>query len=271
MASFSAAFPNAIHVFPLTAARNIFAAAALLSKRRLGESGVARRTTKDVDRALGFDDFVHFYLARSEARPSDLPILRAQLAPASLPAVPHAAVVLDTSRLGDGDCAVCNWNIAVGRPKVDEVCNGGNWSRGTSADRIAEVWDQFRESGPSTERARGFWCGPRVPILRGERLSTHWRLMRKAKFPELLLLERLPLTSAVRVVAFHQADERSLQRLDLPPGVRLGRCQFEGYSSAPDALDPAQRGALDAYLSNEGPKPSLDFDGRRSRPRKRKQ
>lgn len=266
MASFSERFPRAFHVFPLTAARGIFAARALLSKARFGSDGVARRTTREVDRALGFEDFVHLYLPRAGASFEDLPILAAQLAPSRRPAVPHAVVVLDTAALPDEDCVVCNWNIAVGRPRVEGVCRGGNWSRGTSSERIAEVWRAFKAAGPSVERARGFWVGPLVPVIPGERIAKHWRLMTKRSgIPELLLRSRVPLGRSTRVVVFSDADERSLSSLPRPSGLEVHRSTFDGYSTSVDSLGLEARQALDRYLAHGGAVPDIDFDGRRAR------
>lgn len=264
MASFSQDFPLAFHVFPLTAARGIFHAGALLSKARLGPEGVGRRTTRDVDRALGFDDFVHFYLPRAGSRFERLAILGAQLAPARRPAVPHAAIELDTAALGDADCVVCNWNIAVGRPGVEGVCRGGNWSRGTDPRRIAEVWDAFRAAEPSVDRARGFLAGPKVPILPGDTLAEQWRLMKRdGRTPELLIRGRAPLGRATRVHVFSEADERSLSVLPLPVGVEITRSTFDGYPPSADPLEAEARRALDAYLARGGHCPDIDFDGRR--------
>ncbi|RZO66324.1 MAG: hypothetical protein EVA89_00485 [Sandaracinaceae bacterium] len=265
MASFSDEFPFAFHVFPLTAARGILSTRALLSKAALGGRGEARRTTRDVDRVLGFADFVHFYLPSGSARFEDLPILGAQLAPAKRPPVPHAVVVIDTARFDDAECTVCNWNIAVSRPGVPGECKGGNWTRGTRPERIAEVWDAFRASRPSVKRARGFWGEPRVPILSGEKLAEHWRLMRgKRRSRELLLRGRVDLGAAATIHAFSDADRRSLMHVEGIGGVRIERSEFDGYTQAPDPLDPDVRAALDAHLAGDGPMPALDFDARRS-------
>lgn len=264
MASFAHEYPRAYHVFPLMAARGIFAAGALLSKARFGPDGLARQTTRDIDRALGFHDFVHLYLPRRGARFEDLPILRAQLASARRAAVPHAAVVMDTTALRDEDCTLCNWNIAVGRPGVEGVCKGGNWARGTRPSRVLEVWDAFRATKPSLERARGFWAGPRVPIIPGTEVREHWPLMKRHGIPELLLRSRVELGVATRIHVFSDADAESLHVLDPPPSVVVEKSPFDGYPTNGDPLEVCTRRALDAFLAGRGPVPAIDFDGRRS-------
>lgn len=265
MASFSSDFPLAYHVFPLTAARGIWGAGELRSKAQLGETGLSRRTTREVDSVLGFDQFVHFYLPRRAASFEDLPILRAQLGTARLPAVPHAAIVVETKGLADEECTVCNWNIAVGRPKVEGVCRPGNWSRGTDPDRIAAVWDAFRAGKPPLERARGFWLKPRVPIIPGDCLAEHWRLMKTAGVPELLLESPVRFSGGTRIHVFSSTDASTIGRLGEPPtGSRIVESRFEGYSADGDALERSTREDLNRYLTGDGPRPEIDFDGRRS-------
>lgn len=144
MASFSPTHPFAYHAFPLTAARSIWTTGALLGKDDQGSAGQARRTVADTDRRLGFSRYVHLYLPRRGTTPAALPILAAQLQPARDPACPHALLIVPTDNLADADCSLCNWNIAVSRPGVPGVAKGGNWTRGTNPERIAEVWRAFR-------------------------------------------------------------------------------------------------------------------------------
>lgn len=264
MASYSNHSPLAYHVFPLSAARGIWAASALRAKAHLGEDGRARRTTRAIDEALGFADFVHLYLPRAGARFEDLPILGAQLGAAGKPAVPHAAIVIDTRALADEDCTLCNWNVAVGRPGVPGVCKGGNWARGTNAARVAEVWAAFRATSPSLRRARGFWLGPKVPIVPGDRIAEHWPLMRGRKVSELRLRSPFAFPPGTVVHAFSNADARSLARLGPPaPNGRVEVTPLHGYPIDDDPLGPT-RDVLDRYLAGEGPAPDIDFDGRRA-------
>lgn len=220
MASFSDTHPFAYHVFPLTAARGIWRRGALLGKQDLAGIGQMRRTTRDVDIALGFAEFVHFYLPKGHAKWTTLPILQAQLGPAKKPPVPHALLIIPTSSWDDVDCTICNWNIAVSRPKVEGMCRGGNWTRGTRPSRIVEVWDAFRRLEPALERARGFWCGPRVPVIPGDRIGTNLPLLRKHRIPELLLRSPVRLPSGAMIHVFSEADEKSLATLGpAPAGV----------------------------------------------------
>lgn len=94
-----------------------------------------------------------------------------------------------TAALADADCTLCNWNIAVSRPGVPGVAKGGNWTRGTNPERIAEVWRAFRAINPDPRTARGFWGEPEVPVLAGPQIAGNLPLLGRApqKTPELLL------------------------------------------------------------------------------------
>lgn len=89
MGTYSARFPVAFHVIPLHALKGVWKHRSLLSK---GQGTQPRPTTARIDEALGFTGFVHFYLAESEARLFELPILRAQLGPSERPPFPHAVL-----------------------------------------------------------------------------------------------------------------------------------------------------------------------------------
>lgn len=267
MASFSATHPYAYHVFPLTAARGIWRTGALLGKDDLAGIGQTRRTTAAVDRHLGFSRFVHFYLPRVGTPWTELPILGAQLGPATHPASPHVLLVLPTDSLADEHCTICNWNIAVSRPTVPNVCKGGNWTRGTNAQRIAEVWSAFRAMNPTPEQARGLWGAPNVPVLAGRDIQPNLRLLRLAprRMPELLLASPARVFERAKLIAFSHKDRASLARLGPPPGgMALELGTFPGYDPDGDPLG-ALRQDLDNYLAGEHERPpALDFDAIRS-------
>ncbi|MBK9755811.1 MAG: hypothetical protein IPO88_20350 [Nannocystis sp.] len=228
MASFSTTHPFAYHAFPLTAARSIWTTAALLGKDDQGSAVHPRWTGADTDRRLGFSRYVHLYLPRRGTTPGALPILAAQLQPARDPACPHALLVVPTDNLADPDCSLCNWNIAVSRPGVPGVAKGGNWTRGTNPERIAEVWRAFRARSPDPVKARGFWSDPEVPILTGDQIAANLRLLSRApqKTPELLLRSPARVFAGATLLAFSRADLASLQLLGPPPDgatLSLGR------------------------------------------------
>jgi hypothetical protein len=267
MASFSATHPYAYHVFPLMAARGVWRSGALLGKDDLEGVGQVRRTTAAVDRHLGFSRFVHFYLPRAGTPWTELPILGAQLGPANRPASPHVLMVLPTDGLGDDQCTICNWNIAVSRPAVPGMCKGGNWTRGTNAPRIAEVWRAFRALNPAPEQARGLWGAPAVPVLAGRDIQPNLRLLRLAprRMPELLLASPARLFQRAKLVAFSARDRASLERLGPPPaGMAVELATFPGYDPEGDPLG-ALRHELDLYLAGERERPpAIDFDAIRS-------
>lgn len=267
MASFSTTHPLAYHTFPLLAARSIWSTGALLGKADLGDAGHARRTTSRTDHRLGFANFVHLYLPRRGATPAMLPILNAQLQPALEPACPHALLVVPTAALADADCTLCNWNIAVSRPNVPGKARGGNWTRGTRPDRIAEVWQDFRAMNPDPVRARGFWGEPAVPVLAGAQIAGNLRLLGSApqKTPELLLRSPARVFAGATILAFSRADLRSLQTLGPPPGgATLSLGEFPGYDPDGDPLG-ARRQDLDDFLAGRADRPSIDFDAIRHR------
>src|SRR5689334_20308951 len=155
MASFSSQFPWAYHVFPLHAARGVWANG-LLSKATLQAQGLGlrRQTTHAVDIALGFGGMIHFYLPElPTVDVRTLPILRAQIGEAAAPPFPHVVLVISTKPLRDDDCTICNFNIAVSRPAYDGV-RGGNHARGMAPENILAHWQGFRRDNPSAERRR---------------------------------------------------------------------------------------------------------------------
>jgi hypothetical protein len=194
--------------------------------------------------------------------------LSAQLQPAQETACPHALLVLPTTELSDDDCTLCNWNIAVSRPGVPGVAQGGNWTRGTNPDRIAEVWRAFRATTPDPVKARGFWGEPEVPVLAGPQIAANLRLLSLApqKTPELLLRSPARIFAGATILAFSHADLASLQRLGAPPdGASLALSEFPGYDPTGDPLGPHRR-RLDEYLAgHRDDAPPIDFDAIRRR------
>jgi hypothetical protein len=237
MASLSAAFPLAYHVLPLHALKGIARESALL-----GKAGrvFSRPTTSTIDRTLGFGDVVHLYLATSTKSIIDLPILRAQLGPSSKSPFPHLALEMVTSGLDDDEVRVCNWNLAVSRPAVPGLCRGGNWTRGTNAGHIAEVWSAFRAGQPDPKRARGFFNDDQlVPTLTGPQVRSNPALLhaQHGRTPELLLRPPVLLERFSRLIAFSSADAE-FARTCGADSLPLALETFPGYSSAlvPEAL-----------------------------------
>jgi len=250
------AYPVAHHVFPLHAARDIFKVGALRSKTQLGDrrDRAMRPTTGAVDQALGFSDFVHLYLRKTAEGHANLPILDAQLRPASSPPFPHAVLSLPMGAVSD-ECFVCCWNIAVSRPKtvVNGVdVKGGNWARGTSPARIAEVWAAFRQSKPSLERARGYWVDPmKVPALHAQKVDENLKLLgAPAGGPELLIPREVALGPWLTFFVFSEEDERLLRLAGLPPNIELKRREFPGYEGA-NVPSKASYEIIERYIRGE--------------------
>ena len=262
MASFSDEYPFAYHAFPLPRAKPIWSDGRLRPKRNLG-GGDARRTTRAVDEMLGFDGFVHFYLPRRGTPVQQLPIVSAQMSPARSPPTPHAVVRLPTAEVEDASCTICCWNIAVSRPKSETAgVKGGNWSRGTRAERIAEVWDAFRQDQPDIPRARGFWHdGLKVPVLAGPQIATNLKLLRKPRRgPELLFKGDVPLSTSMTILVFSDDDEELVRRLGDPPGgAAVERGALPGYGRDYHPRQADLEG-IGAYFEGTGPRPLIDFD-----------
>jgi hypothetical protein len=271
MATFSDIYPTAYHVFPLHAAKRIWGKGMLQSKQQLAVDGfhLRRRTTAAVDQALGFLDFVHFYLPRGTISLTDLPILYTQLKNAAVAAFPHVVLSQPTSVLDDNDCILCNWNIAVGRPNAPELgIKPGNWTRGTPAAHIAGFWAQYRQCGPSLQRCKGYWHpNIGVPILAGNQID-NYRQQRLpfGRRPELLLRTQFVLAAPARLYVFSSFDENSLQLLGPPPGgLVVVQKDFDGYTDlAEDRVAPMVRAAIEEYFAtSDAPLPVLDYDARR--------
>lgn len=246
---------------PLPFWRDVVASGSLLPKARLE---TARPTTEQIDRALGFDGFVHLYLAQGPHRIPDLPILSAQLQPARKPPFPHVVLELHTAGVEDAECQICNWNLAVSRPGVPGVAKGGNWTRGTKPSRILEVWDALRATNPSPSKAKGYFGDARIPTLQGEQIRENLALLNKAprKMPELLLSGAVPLSRFARLIAFSATDRRQVAEagLEVLP-IELNTVEGYGNDSVPRSL----RRRIEAYFSGEDTPTGWDFDAVRPR------
>jgi len=267
VASFSSRYPVAVHVIPLQALKGVIAGGALLAKSHI-PACQQRRTTRGIDSALGFTGVVHFYLSASPENWSAIPILAAQLGPSRDPPFPHVALAFATGTLTDDECTICLWNIAVSRPQVTNVCRGGNWARGTSGEKVADLWKQFRATDPSLEAARGYWNGAAlVPTLERHQIARNLRLLSRAArgCPELLLRAPVSLAEEVRTCAFSNEDADSVERMNPPWPVE--RYQWPEYDAG--CRDTcASRERIGAYLVGDAPYPDdLDFDRVRRRPK----
>lgn len=259
MASYSELYPIAFHVVPLHALKGVWARQALLSKADDGT--LARPTTAQIDRALGVEAVVHFYLAGSAERVLELPILQAQLSASTRSPFPHAALELPTAPLSDAESLICNWNLAVSRPGTDEV-KGGNWTRGTDPDRIAAVWRSFRSSNPPLFRARGYFNEPYlVPTLSGLQIRFNLALLRKAprQMPELLLRSPVDLSRCSRLLVFSRRDLTTIQLLG-PLPLPVAEYRFPGYEGG--LVSPDTRRRIEAFFTSpqRTKTPELDFD-----------
>jgi hypothetical protein len=269
MATFSYEFPRAVHVLPLQALRGILEERALLAKKDLVRrvTAAVRATTSLTDAALGLSDYVHFYLLGDGASWESVPILATQLLPGREAPFPHVALETPTSSLEDDDCTLCLWNIAVSRPGVPGVCQGGNWTRGTNPNRIAEVWRAFRNSTPTPERARGYWNDPiQVPTLRGSQIERGLCLLGRAAsgMPELLLRAPVQVDGRFTLWVFSDDDMASVTALQHAlGGVQVRHYAMRGYEST-DLTTRTWRSRIDSYFTRRAPFPAtLDFDRRR--------
>lgn len=258
MASYSPLYPIALHVLPLHALKGVLERRALLSK---GQHALSRPSTAEVDRALGFAGFVHFYLVDSPARIFELPILQAQLRRSSRPPFPHVVLELRTSSLADSDSLICNWNLAVSRPATHQT-RGGNWTRGTDPARIAEVWRLFRAGQPTSDRARGYFNDPHlVPTLKHQQIRPNLHLLRTAprRMPELLLRSPVGLRQCAGLHFFSDQDLRSARLLG-PPCLPGAIYRYPGYSE--DVVAGETRRRIEAYFRAPRRKqvPEFDFD-----------
>jgi hypothetical protein len=253
MASFSTEFPYAIHLFPLHAWKSI-EATGLLSKKDRGERGltIERKSSGEIDRALGFTDHIHFYLSRT-GDAKDASVLSARMGRKK--PFPHLALRISTRYLEDQDCVVSCWNIARSKPRI------GFWPPNTPPAQIRAEWDKFRETKPGAS-GRGNWVDPMaVPVLMPSHFGTQGSLLR-AKGEELLLRSPFKFRGAEpELWSFSSFDTRSLLLLG-KPAHRLVSKIIQGYTSTPaDPVDAATREAINTYFETEGaPLPSLDFD-----------
>lgn len=256
MASYSSSYPVALHVVPLFALKGVWDRKALLAR---GEATAARPTTSRIDRALGVDGFVHFYVATGLERLFALPILGAQLGSATRPPFPHGVLVLPTAQLTDAESLICNWNPAVSRPATATV-KGGNWTRGTNPERIGSVWDEFRSSAPSASRARGYFNEPyRIPTLLGNQIAANVAVLKHAPggMPELLLRPPVPLDRFSSLCLFSRRDFASVRQLG-PLPLPLPEYSFPGYSG--DFVPAETRRRIEAYFAGPHRMPIPDFE-----------
>lgn len=273
---FELRYPLAYHVLPLHAARSIWNEQQLLSKEELRRRGraLSRSSTQAVDTALGFGDYVHFYLTKKNPPWTELPILGAQLGPSTVPPFPHVVLEVSPASFDIEHCLVSNWNIAVGRPDAPPKQKGGNWTRGTSAKSVCEGWKHFRtwlaasSLSPDAQRlrARGHWHeGFQVPILRGAEIADHFPLIGRGKAkPEFLHRSPCGLPRTSRFVAFSSEDLETLRRLGIPESA-LALESFPGYDGS--LVDPEVRRTIEAYLAGAPAPANLHFD--RVRPSRR--
>ncbi|MGO9597728.1 MAG: hypothetical protein ACLP7Q_06980 [Isosphaeraceae bacterium] len=273
MASFSTMFRYAYHVVPLHALKQIGKGKCLLSKSQQQEGIRLRRsTTAGVDEALGFSDYVHFYLPRrTVVEFSDLPILAAQLRESVDAPFPHAVIVVDTQDLKDEECTVCNFNIAVSRPGYGKV-KGGNHARGTNPTTILGHWRGFRDSSPSAERVRrSFWHeGLAVPVLTGTQITDGPRSVGfRTRMPELLIRSCYSLRPSDTLYLFSNLDLASLQRMPDALEARVGCSETLAWYAARDRVDQSVRRRIEAYFEHSDvPFPDeLNFDRVRARPK----
>jgi hypothetical protein len=272
VASFTVTHRFAYHVFPLHALKPIWESKALFSKvsatRRVS---LMRNTSASVDFALGFEDYVHFYLTRGqEIDFSKLSILRAQLTESKVPAFPHVALVVDTANLEDGKCTVCNFNIAVSRPSYTGV-KGGNHARGTSVEKIRSHWRGFRGETPDLKRRRysEWYDGLEVPVLRESEIVRYpQRVGHGTRSAELLIRERYVLHETDRLYCFSSFDLRSIGLMPGHPHAKaVGPLDFEWYRHQ-DRVLPEVRRSIELYFSESAGEFPSDLDCDRIRPRK---
>ncbi|MCU1262045.1 MAG: hypothetical protein JWO80_4930 [Bryobacterales bacterium] len=221
MASFSATFPRAVHVLPLHALGGIledraFLANSTLPHRLHRTNAAVRKTSSQTDAALGLGDYVHLYLLHSNSPWENIPILAAQLLNGRGAPFPHVAIEIGTEGLSDDECKLCIWNVAVSRPKVNNLCKGGNWTRGTEAARVLQIWRSFKHQGPDVRMARGYWNHPiQIPTLRGDQIGFQLSLLGRAPggMPELLLRSPVKIDNRYTLWAFSPEDMEALRSL----------------------------------------------------------
>jgi hypothetical protein len=236
----------------------------LLSKRA---SGIRRPTTGDVDSVLGFEDVVHFYLPKGDTVEfGQLSILTTQLRESENPPFPHAVFVLDTLRLNDRQCMICNFNIAVSRPAYGDV-RGGTHSRGMNPADICRHWKGFRNDNPDRKRMRRcHWHnGFHVPLLVDGEITDDPDAVGVGRkcVAELLLTSPFVISSNVTLFVFSKSDLESVAELSDPPSVELDDTCHRWYAE-PDRVQPDVRERINRYFADDGAEfPALDFDKRR--------
>ncbi len=269
-ATFSQDFSYAYHVVPLHALKSIASNRRLHSKADLQANQVAmqRASTAEVDNALGFSQFIHFYLPkRQDIDFSELPILNTQLKESGTPPFPHAVFAVSTKDLTDSQCAICNFNAAISRPAYGTV-KGGNHSRGMAPQAILKHWLGFKDDSPNPKRLRySYWHeGIAVPLLVGDQITNNSsKIGFRTSNAELLLKSPFEIPQSSRLYVFSDADLDSLSLLnhELPVQLHQGD-QFAWYSSE-DRVEPQVRAIINSYFRDkDGPLPSLNYDRRRA-------
>jgi hypothetical protein len=277
-ASFLSDFPSAFHCIPLHLVKPIWESRILFSKADLQEvgSGIQRATSGEKDRMLGFHHFIHFYLPKCQKLEfSALPILHTQLKESAISPFPHVVLEVPSSKLRDRDCTICNFNIALSKPKFEGGNGCGMHNRNASADSVLAHWRGFRSSNPSRKALRhSFWHkGLEVPVIAGSRITIAPDKVgsgasprftangNRIKVVELLLQSPFEIPDRVRLHVFSESDGDSLRELfpDLQIQVR-DDAGFEWYRES-DRVSPTVRKAIDDYFcSSEKSLPELDFD-----------
>lgn len=276
MASFTKTHRFAYHVVPLHALKPVWESKALLSKRHAQRKiSLSRRTTAAIDAALGFEDYVHFYLPKGQTLDfSKLSILSAQIGESLAPAFPHVVLVIDTSRLTDHACTVCNFNVAVSRPSYGEV-KPGNHARGTSAEKILKHWHGFRAGSPDAVQLRyGEWVdGLEVPVLTSESIAQNPQFVgmgSKSKVVELLIRNQYDLHEDDRFYCFSAFDLNSVSVMPASPQLKLAPSNPFLWYASEDRVAPKDRRAIEQYFAGTatGIPSNVDCDRIRKRPKR---
>jgi hypothetical protein len=260
-------FPFIAHVFPLHAATAIVESGQLLSAddRFARKLQIVRSSSSEIDRVLGFNRFVHFYLVDSldmaTARGVQNLAGRARLLESKLLAArpfPHGVLIIPTATIDPNAAWISCWNIGRGKPGV------GQWMGDSPADCLCH-WRRFREKHRGARKAlKGFVTQDiEVPLFRPSDVSTNESIIR-SEGAELLLRSPLNLPARTTFWLFSRLDMASVGRhiRDLRGLQSVRTATLRGYSDAPN--DPAPdhvRKAIDESVRHpERGVPQLEFD-----------
>lgn len=258
-------FPYAVHVAPLHAVPQILKHGSLLSRNRRTELGldINRRTSSELDSALGLSDFVHLYLCersmnwskltKREARTS---LLGKMIAKAPFP---HVALEFATKDLEqESDYLVNAWNLAkgarVGRPApkgVEEKVE--YWAQEMSE----QVGDYGALRGERLESIG-------IPLMRRETVELP-RMERPLGFEkafdksaELLIPHEVPTSACLRSRVYSKEDKAHFGETTLGiKGIVLG--SIDGYDPLLVA-EEVRQGIDAAFADPDAAPPALDFD-----------